>query len=145
MKQLFISIVCIVTVVVISGCSIARKVGAGVVLPFAAIGDTIVNLPLSGTEAASDKLIVLGDEHVAHVREVNKGKVTMDISQDTALVYYVPGYALRPIGMLAPPQLYPMTKLCLTVFDPIVDTPKIEDAIKILPRKKKASEEFEIW
>jgi hypothetical protein len=118
MNRCIIGIMCIAFMLITSGCSIVKKVGAGVVLPFAAIGDTIVNLPLSGADAASKKLIKLGDEHVEQVRVENEGKVTLDISEDTALVYYVPGYGLRPIGSLAPPKLYPLTKSCLEVFEP---------------------------
>jgi len=144
MNQLVIGIICIAGVVMTSGCSIAKKVGAGVVLPFAALSDTLVALPLSGTDAASKKLIKLGDEHVAHLRVENKDKVTAEFSENTALVYYVPGYGLRPIGSLAPPQLYPLTKSCLAVFEPVREQP-IKDALMILPKKKQPVDEFEIW
>ena len=104
----------IVAVCMLSGCAPARKTGAGAALPFAAIGDTVL-LPFQGMGLASTCLIEAGDNHLAAVREKNKGKVTLPIAECTAGVCYVPGYALWPFRACTPERLYSMTQSCMAV------------------------------
>jgi hypothetical protein len=145
MKQFLAMLVCVSVIVTTGGCSTVKKVGAGVALPFAAIGDTIAVLPFQGADAASKKLIELGDDHVQKVREENEGKVTLSVAEDTAMVYYIPGYGLRPIGAFASPRLYPMTRSCLAVFGPEKEELPEEEIPEPARKKKKVREEFEEW
>lgn len=145
MKQVLSILVFVLFMLTAGGCSTVKKVGAGVALPFAAIGDTIAVLPFQGANAASKKLIELGDDHVLKVREENEGKVTLSVAEDTAMVYYIPGYGLRPIGAFASPRLYPMTQTCLAVFGPEKEEPPAEEIPEPVREKKEVKERFEEW
>lgn len=94
-----------------------RHVGAGMALPFAAIGDTLL-LPVQGLGGASDELLQLGEEHRARMHAENRGKITEDAAAASAIVYELPGYLLYPFSLVSPPKLYPMTSACWDALRP---------------------------
>ena len=132
------------SVVCTSGCSTVKKTGAAAALPFAALGDTIAVLPFQGCEQASSYLLFQGDSHLAMVREEQRGKPTLPLAEHSALVYYIPGYALWPPAQLAPAELFPMTKGCLAVFEPPKKDKPVEEPLPPSPEKKPVGE-FEEW
>ena len=104
-------------VLLLGGCSSARRNSAAAAVPFAAVGDTVMT-PFQGLGYASRKLIELGDEHLAHVREEKKDNITLPAAEPTAGVYYVPGYLLYPFQLMTPSEWYPMTKACNEAMQP---------------------------
>lgn len=101
----------------LAGCETLRRTGAGLALPFAAIGDTLL-LPVQGLGAASDALLQAGAAHRARMREENRGKITADASAASAVVYELPGYLFYPFSLIAPSNLYPMTQACWDALQP---------------------------
>lgn len=114
-KNLIIAWVCLC--VCLAGCETLRRAGAGAALPFAAVGDTLL-LPVQGLGAASDALLEAGAAHRARMREENRGKITVDASAASAVVYELPGYLLYPFSVMAPSNLYPMTQACWDALQP---------------------------
>ncbi len=112
-------IVCVLCVWCVTGCETLRRTGAAAALPFAAVGDTLL-LPVQGLGAASDALVEAGAAHRARMREENQGKITVDASAASAIVYELPGYLLYPFAAISPPALYPMTSACWEAMQPAV-------------------------
>ncbi|GEM_PF-1218928 len=130
--------------VVFTGCSSTsvEKVGAGVALPLAAVGDTLV-LPVQGLGRSSAALMRAGDRHSEKVAEEDIGNdVTAQADQWSSIVYYAPGVALWPFYKIAPNELYPMTKGCSAVLD---YDPAATNAAAAAARDRVPEDTFEEW
>ncbi len=95
-----------------SGCSIVKKTSAGVAIPFAAIGDTVV-APFQLLGNCANPLMNLGDDHYMKAYEGSKFKTTLMLAAATSYVYYLPGYFCMPFDYFTPDNYYSMTKSCL--------------------------------
>lgn len=111
MKLLFIIFTCSIFLVC-AGCSTARDASYVVATPFAALGDTFV-APFTFAGHGYPLLFSYGDAHLSEVREINKYKATLPLSELTAGVFYVPGAFCWPLYHITPDSYYPMTRGCL--------------------------------
>lgn len=125
----------------LSGCTTVSEVGAVTAMPLAAVGDTML-LPLQGAQRASKHLIQAGDEHYDAVTAAHEpDDVTLPADQASSAAYYVPGALLYPFGVVAPHELYPMTKACVGVL-------RVAEAPTNLPAhvyEDIPDDEFEEW
>jgi len=126
--------------VCLAACETMHRTGAAVALPFAAVGDTLL-LPVQGMGAASDALLEAGAAHRARMREENRGKITMEASESSALVYELPGYVLYPFSLISPSKLYPMTSACWDALQPATTNQPAPHA----RARSVQDEQFEEW
>lgn len=135
----------------LNACSTMKDVGYASVIPFAAIGDTVI-VPFQAIGEGYEPLFALGDDHKAYVYEANKTKATLPLAELTSLVYYIPGAACWPFHAITPEEYYPMTKACVrgiqeedeTLKEAKEETVKERDAPAYVPDHP-AYDEFREW